>query len=405
MNVRSLCPVSLRCRIATASQATAGALLAIALFSGAAVIGCGPKEERTIRSRAVAPPKDTAGSTGPGVLPSLEGDARRIITQRHDFGLLRPGERASHRFLVRNERAFAWTIRDISRTCNCVVGRVSSESIGPQSVESADIEYTAPAVSTDDARTLTIAFAEADAPLIVLEVGATVRAEMSCFPREVTLNGGPASDVVGELEIHNFSEFGWSSIVAEPSADWVNVECVRAYVATANTTDVTPTPREVWRATVNADLQRAGFGYHTVDVAFRACSAAIDRESTASLRVQTHVSSPVAAIPGQFFFGEVEVGKPSNRSVVLRFNPEDLSPRNADAILVKHDLGDTFSIIEMNRRGRYWDITAALEAHDGTSQVSGEATIAFPGTSLPVLVLPISATVETEARTASRQEG
>ncbi|HEX7375759.1 MAG TPA: DUF1573 domain-containing protein [Pirellulales bacterium] len=405
MNARRLSLASHDFGTATARQCIIGALLAIALTI-AVVIGCRPstQDEPTIQNRVAAPLNGVSSEASGSAVASPERNVRRIITHRHDFGLLRPGERVAHRFLVRNERTFKYTIRDISRTCNCLVARVSSESISPQHEESADVEYTAPMASANDSRALTISFAEADAPVIVLEVRATVRDEMSCFPPEVTLNGGPSSSITGTFEIHNFSDFEWSSVAAVPSADWVNVRCTKTYTASTPLQDAPPSPREVWRAMVTADLKRAGFGYHTVPVALHACNAAIDRESTASLRVQTHVSSPVAAIPGQFFFGEVEVGKRSHRSIVLRFNLEELSPRNADAILVKHNLGDTFSITRMHRRGRYWDITATLKAHDDTSQVSGEATIAFPGTSLPALVLPISATAGTEAWTASGQE-
>lgn len=80
-----------------------------------------------------------------------------LITYEHDFGLITPGERASHIFTLKNEIGDTLKVRKIVSSCDCTVGTVSMETIPPKSDYTVTVTFN-DTVPGDFYRTVTLFF-------------------------------------------------------------------------------------------------------------------------------------------------------------------------------------------------------------------------------------------------------
>jgi uncharacterized protein DUF1573 len=141
-------------------------------------------------------------STDPQATVEATGD-----TLGHDFGLVQPGEKVSHRFAVRNDSPKTWTFQRFHVNCSCTVGQASAPAVLPGKTEYVEVLFTAPAAQIDERRKVGVQFAEDHAPFLWLEVSARVRDPICVMPPQFVFNRiGHGRTVEGTFEVHNYED-------------------------------------------------------------------------------------------------------------------------------------------------------------------------------------------------------
>jgi len=142
----------------------------------------------TSTSASTPPPRDD-GVAAVTVDDAKNAPAMRRLALEHDFGVLRPGARVIHTFAITNDSDSIWTVKNISRHCNCTVAKMSTTRIDPRETVEAILTYHAPSKHTDDRRTVEIYLNEERAPVIGITVSAAIRPPVSLSEQGVRFTG------------------------------------------------------------------------------------------------------------------------------------------------------------------------------------------------------------------------
>ncbi len=347
------------------------------------LVGCNAERDAGDAARA----EHASNMRGSG--SNREAESRRGVRAiEHQFGILKPKERVEHRFAIHNDTETAWTISRIINTCSCTALAVSEPVVAPGSEQVVTVSYQAGAVTQDDTRRVVMLFEEPVAPRIALVVKAKIREPITCLPRELDFTDiGKGRVSEGNFELQNFSDDDWSGVALESAADWLTIAATPLdYEANDEP------PRQVWRVRVSADGSAMPTGSHkTKIVVTTEGSEGLVKE----VPVRGNVISPVVAIPEQFFFGTVGVGEEVERIVTLRFTP-DAIPANPETVTLDHNLGEVFELEWEKTTGSIWRLRAVLGMKLPETLAAPKVSISFSDKSLPSLVLPVYAVVESE---------
>jgi hypothetical protein len=331
-------------------------------------------------SRALRPPTHL----------NVESSAREFLTLEHDFGMLRPGQRATHAFLIHNPSDSAWTLARITNTCVCTATDASATVIAPGTVESVEVAYAARGISRDERRDVTVEFREAAAPRVSLAVFARIRDRCAMFPPELLVDM-TLGDVEEEtIEVHNYGDDDWPALVVAAPEPWISTESISLPIAAVRKPwDA----RQAWRVVVRIDSSALTPGSHAVDLTVHGGAA---NDVNATLPTQVRVRSPVEAYPAQYFFGVVPARAAATREVIVRFH-DGVSPPDIAGVRTAHDLSDRLSLEWKATDGQNWRLAATLTPGGEVRDVEGAVRITFPGGELPELAIPVQAIVQTEA--------
>jgi hypothetical protein len=363
---------------------TRGAIVMAVCVGG--TVGCGGQVglEATgaVAGAEKAPASIPVSSADPEGAATAVGD-----TLRHDFGVIRPGQKISHRFAIRNDSQSPWTFQRFHVNCTCTVGQASASAVLPGATEYVEVVFTAPTVNGDQSKRIGVQFAEDVAPFVWLEVTARVRDPVSVLPPLLTFNRvGSGRTVEGTFELYNYEDQDIEITGLTPSEPWVTVKSRAAYRGGAK-----PEPRQVLRFVVAAATERLSPGRHRADLV-------IHTQGTSSppkpLGVEVMVAAAVEAIPERIFFGHVERGRPSENRVLLRVS-SDVNLSSPAAVVLSHDLGDQLRLA-CNRATSptYWEVVAVLTPRsDAPRTIRGTVNVRFTEGNLPPLVIPVLAGV------------
>jgi hypothetical protein len=335
----------MRARAATFRLLVSGRIIQKPLLLGAtalmlAVVGCGRGsvnsfEEENAQHGALAgapaavAPEDSRPDNEYPLTESAwgQGESQGTISLSHSFGVLRPRSKAVHSFKVTNDTAAAWTLKEVSRNCNCTVASISKNPVGPGESAEIVVSYRAPSKYSDERRTLEMRFVESPSPLIRLEVQAAIRPPV-VLSRDQLRFAGRKRNYHSEaiVQVDNFSDEDWANLLVRSDAPWAS--------GAATLLESGPQgagPRQVWQLRVVADAQGLEAGAHSARLRLR-CG----KEET-WLPVSLERSGPVTAIPSQMFFSTFNSERRSTCSVVLRCLDEPAA-EVARKLTVDHDL-------------------------------------------------------------------
>jgi hypothetical protein len=324
--------------------------------------------------------------------PAVDGGSisSKSVTLNHDFGVVRSGTKVTHRYAVVNDSQFPWTLKRIDNTCSCTVVNSSGSTIPPGTSGEFDLLYAASGSARDDSRASTLVFEESQAPFVTLMVHAQVREPMTCIPGELIVHCAPQTVRESVFEVYNYSDVDWTGIMLTPSAPWLTADASQLRVETKRG-EGQPHFRQGWRiaVAVNSDVIPVGSHSETIAVSSRGHDVAIRKVVPVQVRIRT----PIAAIPGQLFFGAIPTNGTASRNVIVQFNGV-AAPSSPDSVSLHHDLGTALTFHWTTTDANHWRLTATLDANDGVGFIRGNVTVRFPESGLPDLSIPVHAVIE-----------
>lgn len=311
----------------------------------------------------------------------------------HDFGIVRPGQKVTHRFAIRNDGREPWTFQRFHSNCSCTVGNASAAVVPPGGSEYVEVTYNAPTTLGDERRKVGVQFAEQGAPFLWLEIGARVRDEISVMPGRVVLRTRAKDGITeGFFEVHNYGDRDIELASIRISETWVT-EVSRARLASdGGGSRPGREPRQVWRVRLRADARGLGPGHHTATIGVVASGS--DSE-VKPLVVELTIPPLLEPIPSQLFLGTVRRGEPARGKVLLRLNPE-LRVSSADGLSVR---GELPGMLKLDCRSlsdpSLWEISAVLTPDSSARKsIRGFIEVGLADESSPTVRIPVMAQVD-----------
>ncbi len=333
---------------------------------------------------AVAPARSADSPAAHSVdSPAVEPAAPERVL-RHDFGILKPRQKVSHRFRIENTSNHPWTFAKFRTVCACTVGAASAHAILPGKAEEVEVRYSAPGNTMDDRRRVGVEFAEEETPMIWLEVRAHVRDPLTVSPPEVLFQRvGKGQPAEASLEIFNYTDHDVNTLTVTSFCPWLRTE-----IQVVQGTETPYAPRQAWRVTVRAETNSLAYGRQQAQLEVKTAPGELPVKT---VPVRLVLTSPVEAIPAQMFFGPVTSGVLANHKILLQFVSD--ASLEADSIILKHDLGDQLKLGYSRVSPNHWELTATLLPAEPGKIVRGAIDVAFRGGNLPGLRIPVYAKV------------
>jgi hypothetical protein len=304
---------------------------------GLALTGCERSIPPTPDVALSATALDTVPTVSNGTAPEATIHQKPpAILLTHDFGQLRPDERVTYVFQISNNSRVTWTLKKITRHCNCAVANLSADEILPGATAEATLAYRAPPKRNDDHRVVEISFKEARAPLVRLEVTAAIRPPLLLSADAVRLHCANTRSPTREtIEVENYSDADWDAISVTADQSWLSAaaELVRS-------DDGPRRARQLWRVTLAAEPSALKPGRYSADLRL-ICRAADQPDgggASAKLPVGLHVTGPIEFVPEQMFFGNLDERGEADCAVWIRcfaYEPKFV----ASNLVIEHDMG------------------------------------------------------------------
>lgn len=244
----------------------------------------------------------------------------RIITQFHDFGLVGSGEKRIHRFRIRNDSEVPWNCADVSTSCGCTAGVLSSDRILPGEQTEIDVSFRASRKTGNRRASVKVKFTEVVAPHVELFVEAKVRREITV--RRDLLNFGSVGvdqPVTLRFIVDNFGDQSWSAInFQNPKHLPITFSASRLASNSVDRMRDTGDPFERWEVTATVRIAKTSPDELFVHDAITVCPAGSGSASTESMSVSYSAEPAIQIIPRAIFFGDVGRGITVDRKILLR---------------------------------------------------------------------------------------
>ncbi len=308
--------------------------------------------------------------------------------EQHNFGLVLPKTKHTHRFSVPNTTDEIWTVKTIHVNCTCTVAEAAKNFIEAGGATDFTIAYQAGGHSGDDRRSVIIEFEEANVPPIKLAVFARIRAPLTVSNSKLVFNAvGLGNEMEKRLKITNFSPSEWESLTCESSADWLTVTTGLV----EQIEKLEPEARQAWQARVKVQTEGLRPGKHDAEIRIDPRCADVEPSVVA---VELTVISPVRAIPSELFFGTAKVGQQVHSSVSVLLS-SDLESLDLTEATTKHEMGDSLRVELKQASVRRWEVRATLMPQQ-VGMMDDAITIADPASRFPDLVIPVVSYVTAE---------
>ena len=325
--------------------------------------------------------------SGPGTVVEKVAQHATSVMEHH-FGYVLPESRHVHRFRVRNDTDRLWSVKMIHVKCACTVAEAASSMIRPGESSEFAVAYRAGVDSGNERRSVLIEFEEPGVQPIELVVRANVRNPLTVSSKELVFSSvGMGHDARESIDIFNYSDSEWDSLLVEPSKGWLTVK----------TEQVKPVPesesavRQAWRSVVEVQTRKLDPGKYQAELHVRPKNTAVEPSIVA---VELTVTSPMKAIPGDLFFGRAKVGESvcATTAVLLA---ADMPAVNARRVSISHNLGERLDVNVEQVSDRKWTLRATLVAeHAGLLEGTITITPETPG--VPELNAPLMCHVTDE---------
>lgn len=305
----------------------------------------------------------------------------------HDFGVVRPGERVTHAFPIRNSDIAVRTIGAIQSGCACTATRATSMVIAPGATEWIEVIYRAPKATADDEQSVIVQFGDEELPDVVLKVRARVREALAAVPDSVVLRASSSSrSPEGSLTLRNYTNTLWDSVEVESSAAWLSAE-LYPLPAPASPSSA-HAAQQLWRAVLRAESQSLTAGDHAATLRFFVPGTEYEKRAV----VRLDVRPPVATAPTQLFFGECSPGARVSRTIRFVFD-QQLAPAAAEFASVENPLEERLALRWKQISATVWALEAELHAGARTEELNTELRFVFADMSIDAITIPVRALV------------
>lgn len=282
-------------------------------------------------------------------------------TQKHDFGQVGVGSKCKHTFKITNRSNTPWTLKAIHTGCGCIVTEMSNKTIAPGATENLTLVFSAGERDGKYQQDVRVQFVEADAPLVRLQVSASVHRPLSCLPKMLVVN--PVRVGTHEerfAKVCNFSGKKWDTLSVTNGSDWVKVQAH----PNPNASDLKEedAPLQVWNAALDIDGGKLSEGWNVATLCF---SPAGDSKTADEVVVRAYRIPAVTVAPSMLFCGIVERGPELQKTLCFTF-------RDASEVPPVHEIKTTAERAPVTVRWRKDDKIPAVLLADATIRTTGE---------------------------------
>ncbi len=187
-----------------------------------------------------------------------------------DIGVVRTGTKHEVEFEIENLSDLDWTLRDISKSCRCVVADPLPKLILKQSSAKIRLTIEAGDESGDYDRMIRLDYVNRPGQLILM-AKTRMRAPLYVTCRELHLPPSTSSGVIqAAARVENWSDENWSDLEVTPSVDWIKVALSPGVVPTIPSEQLGLRMRQAWEITVTAEPPGHVFGPIIQSVVIRA---------------------------------------------------------------------------------------------------------------------------------------
>lgn len=307
----------------------------------------------------------------------------------HNFGLVRPGETAFHRFAVRNSSPTTWTLKRITHNCACAVVEASADAVAPGSDVWFDLKYRAGRETKDDSRAVTVSFVEASAPELRFVAQARVREYLCLNPQSINLVAiSRSASSTATVMIDNYSDADWSDLSLASADDWVRCHATLLTTSAAHTANRTGDPRQRWQCLVSARHVGMRPGDYRSVVSIRAR----ELDCSAELGVALRIGSTVTVAPGHLFFGRVVAGGRVTSKTVHIASSLDALNLDPSSARIAHDCGEQIKLRLTKVHRRLLELKATLTP-TAVGPLEGSVLVYFDKIDIAPIAVPLFATV------------
>lgn len=327
----------------------------------------------------------SAFSSSENAAGEIFNETDNTLTLTHDFGVLvHPVENeVTHEFEIKNFSSEAWNVKKILNTCSCSVADITSPTIAPGATEKVMIAYKPIGEGCfDDSRKSLVLFNEESAPKVLILISSQVREPMTVLPQSLAWTRvGENQTKKGSFEVQNFSSKEWTSLEITDQPAWLTAELTKIDLPGDELQ-----MRQLWSVNVIAETEGLRSGRRRGEIKLLAKTP--KEEITKVVPVTLQITSAVSAIPGQLFFGTVNLNEPATKTIKVAFAP-GAAPKNKDEIQFTHEFGDALQFTWLHTDGEIWELQATILLEKADVPEGAVVEMSFADPKLPKIALPV----------------
>lgn len=321
------------------------------------------------------------------------GKTAQQIVRKHNFGVLRPGTKARCELLIENGTDSPWVIAKFESSCGCLVGEPSHPIVPARGSRTIPITYQAGGEFKDVAKSVVVRFSDSTIPPWRLDIRAKVRPEIVLD--STALDFGELSPIGSRtrvVNVFNYSSEDWIDLKVAGVPSWLNMDVVQKPLGASR-----DGLRQLWAVALTAQIKPQPQSKSRLRSQLTFAARTPTRTLTDSLAVEVRVVPPVMVIPEILFFGSVRPGEYAERTVSIRFLPDN-APKSEDEFSVESQLGCVEDVqITRGRKPNLWRLTVGIRpVRDDSDQVHGRLRVDCLGAIGETVDIPVFAAIQDE---------
>ncbi len=324
----------------------------------------------------------------PSVQPVNESQNSQPLRLSKDLGVVRTSTKHEVEFEIPNQSDSDWTLRDVTKTCRCVVAEPLPQIIKAKSSAKLKLTIEAGETSGDFDRQVRLNFTNRSGP-VVLEVKTRMRTPLYVSCRELRFPASPPGGAVqATARVENWSDTNWKSLEVVPSVDWIQAKVMLARVPESSSEVPGLRMRQMWDITLSATPPPEVTGTITQSVVVRAVGSDYSKTLPAvGERPHPVISRPPALIVSR---GSSAVGRSgSGQKLIAKLSlPQTSHAQRFQILSVSGTLLDGCEI----RFDQISETAASVEVAIPPSKsggISGRVVVKFAD-GVPDLVIPVA---------------
>lgn len=276
------------------------------------------------------------------------------IVLRHDFGVVRPGERYTHQFTLPNNVVSDARITAVVNACSCTTSQPSQVHLPRGGHSSVSVTYSAPSDYRNESKHVTVRTNRGSALWYELLIEADVRPTVSLIPASIDFGRVAAGrSAIRILRIDNFGDSDWLNVEVTGGPDWMKA------AARPTTVSAAKDARQSWELPLEMNDNVPCRVYRSQLQLTAIPSPPHTVVQSAQLTVTAVVDDGFRVFPPQLFFPSVRKNESATDSVVIALGDRFLSASSSD-ISVQHNLGETLSVAVVEADRGQFSIQATL---------------------------------------------